>query len=104
MVTKLMAIDPFYEEKFTKKNRDQIAYIINRKTDKVEKVSVVPREALEKFVDSIAPKFPPQTYRILLGSVSIIGELHKLYIPEEGPKSTGPDLPKIDGGGDFGPN
>ena len=35
MVTKLMAIDPFYEEKFTRKNRDQIAYIINRKTDKI---------------------------------------------------------------------
>jgi len=71
----LLLIDPDYPSRHVHFNRDMCVLIINRESNKIEKVAVIIRERLHEYVRTQSNIFPEKDFEYLVAGICVTGRL-----------------------------
>jgi len=88
-MTDQLPINPLYDPEFIEWNTKIVLVVIKRKDQQVLKVKTINRVLIHEYSLKLKSEFPLEDYTILVGQISIMGELIDMDI--EGKK---PSLPR----------
>lgn len=78
-----------YSPEHDKHNHDLVGYVIQRYPRRVVKTSVVARDSVDKWYESIAEQYPRKTFITLIGTISLVGEVLGTALAEEEERDSG---------------
>jgi hypothetical protein len=64
-----------YSREHDKHNHDLVGYVLQKYPRKVVKTAILTRESIDKWYTEVEKTYPRKSYVVLLGTISLVGEV-----------------------------